>query len=266
VRHQLHTRKRSLWLLGLLLPGLITWSRCLAVGTAGNSTKMRLYVVRHGAVIPPGNRKGAIYGGADVELSEQGKEEAQAAADYLLEEAPKLDAVYSSNLSRAIYGAKKIAESRGIEVSKDSRFTEINRGLWVGLTKDEIEERYPQQVKQIGSLSNFEADPEFSDHGGESYRAVGRRVLAARDDLLAKHQGQTVCLVCHNWVTAALLGNALGLPAEEWHTLKIPTASVSLIEYSSKAEENVVFMGKSPEEFTNGRLKENLGSALSSKG
>mmetsp|Transcript_37482 Transcript_37482/g.67799 ORF Transcript_37482/g.67799 Transcript_37482/m.67799 type:complete len:264 (-) Transcript_37482:48-839(-) len=257
-------RKCVLWPLGLL--PLLTWSRCLAVGTAGDPKKTRLYIVRHGAVIPPGNRKGAIYGGADVELSEQGKEEAEAAADYLLEEAPDLDAVYSSNLSRAIYGAEKIAEGRNLKVVTDARFTEINRGVWVGLNKAEIEERYPEHVKQIGSLSNFEADTEFSQHGGESYRAVGRRVLAARDDLLAKHHGQTVCLVCHNWVTAALLGSALGLSTEEWYTLKIPTASVSLVEYSSKAAQNVVFMGKSPEEFTNGRLKENVGSALSSKG
>eukprot|EP00929_Paragymnodinium_shiwhaense_P000213 TRINITY_DN100462_c0_g1_i1.p1 TRINITY_DN100462_c0_g1~~TRINITY_DN100462_c0_g1_i1.p1 ORF type:complete len:326 (-),score=54.33 TRINITY_DN100462_c0_g1_i1:250-1155(-) len=241
---------------------------------AAFATTTRLYVVRHGAVIPPGNKEGAIYGGADVDLSERGKEEARAAAEYLLTEAPKLDAIYASNLSRAIYGAERIADGRGLTVKQDPRFTEINRGVWVGMTRDEIHEKFPEHIKQVGSLSNFEADTEFNAHEGESYRAVQRRVFEARKDLLQKHAGETVCLVCHNWVTSALVGDAMSMSVEEWYTLKIPTASVSLIEYGCSGEDTdlsdmtqkICFMGKSPEEFTNGRLKTNVGVALASKG
>jgi len=236
--------------------------------------KTYLYIVRHGAVIPPGSRAGAMYGGADVALSQKGRLEARAAAEFLRVEAPHLDAIYASNLSRAIFGAKLIAEGRDVEVLTDARFTEINRGVWVGLTRDEIAERFPDHLEQVGSLSSFANNPEFSGHCGEGYRAVGRRVLAARDDLLQRHTGQTLCLVCHNWVTAALVGSALGIEAEEWHTLKIPTASVSLVEYSfarkwtggTVLKQRVIFVGKSPPEYTDGRLDENGGAALPSKG
>ncbi|CAE8743640.1 unnamed protein product [Polarella glacialis] len=242
--------------------------------SAGMLATTKLYVVRHGAVIPPGGRTAAIYGGAEVELSETGKAEAQAAAEYLMSEVPLLDAVYSSGLKRAIYGAESICGGRGLQPIKDSRFNEINRGVWVGLTRDEIAERYPDHVRSIGSLSTFEGDPEFSGHGGESYRALGRRVLEGRDSLLLKHPGSTICVVCHNWVVAALVGDASGIPPEQWCTLKIPTASVSLLEIlHHKANEDdddsmvikdqkVVFAGKSPADYTGGRLAENVGSVF----
>lgn len=238
----------------------------------GRLATTKLYVVRHGAVIPPGGRKGAIYGGADVELSEKGREEARAAAEYLRNEVPHLDAVYSSNLSRAVYGAERICEGRGLKVKIDEQFTEINRGVWVGLTKDEITEQYRDQVQAIGSLSSFEGDPEFSGHGGESYRALNRRVLAARNKLLQANPDSKVAIVCHNWVVSALLGDALGIEPEHWHSLKIPTASISLLEimHSTNEEDDSlivkrqqrVFAGMSPAEYTNGRLAENVGSAL----
>lgn len=241
--------------------------------SVGRLATTKIYVVRHGSVIPPGGKKGAIYGGAEVELSEKGKEEAQAAAEYLLEEAPHFDAVYASGLSRAIYGAEKVCEGRdGLHVIQDLRFNEIGRGVWVGLTKEEIAERYPDHMEAIGSLSSFEKDPEFSGHGGESYRAVGRRVLAGRDSLLAKYPDSKICLVCHNWVAAAFVGDATGVPPEEWCTLKIPTASVSLVEIIHQTNEDddsiviksqkVLYAGKSPAEYTGGRLEENVGSAF----
>merc|ERR1712129_549003 len=126
--------------------------------------------------------------------------------------------------------------------------------------------------KAVGSLSSFEADPEFADHGGESYRAVSRRVLAAWQTLLQANPDAKVALVCHNWVVCALVGDAMGMQPEQWHTLKIPTASISLLQILHQTNEDndsiiikdqkVRFAGKSPAEYTNGRLEDNIGSAF----
>lgn len=244
-------------------------------GAGGAAATTRLYVVRHGAVIPPGGRKGAVYGGAEVELSEQGKLEARAAAEYLRGKAPYLDAVYSSRLTRAIYGAERICEGRGLNVMQDERFNEIDRGVWYGLTRDEIVEKFPDHVKAIGSVSGFEADPHFTGHGGENYRGVQRRVSAGRDAVLQANPGATVALVCHNWVVSAIIGDAMGVVPEQWHTLRIPTASISLLEITHQpqgdgsiiiTDQQVSFAGLSPAEYTNGRLKDNLDSAMTAAG
>jgi broad specificity phosphatase PhoE len=59
---------------------------------------VRVYLVRHGAVIPP--KPGCIYGAMDVELSELGKREAHAAAAFLKDDS--LDLVVHSPLKVAI--------------------------------------------------------------------------------------------------------------------------------------------------------------------
>ena len=60
----------------------------------------------------------------------------QAAADFLKNE--KIDLVFSSPLSRALYGAERIAENYGLTPIQDDRFREINRGRWLGLTKEQV--------------------------------------------------------------------------------------------------------------------------------
>ena len=70
----------------------------------------RLYLVRHGEVIPPGGVHGVHYGDMDVPLSDLGKMEAKAAAKFL--EGYDIKGVFSSPLSRAVYGAEQIRKGR----------------------------------------------------------------------------------------------------------------------------------------------------------
>ena len=190
---------------------------------------MRLFLVRHGAVIPPA--PGAFYGGTDVALSEVGKREARRAAE-LLEEEP-LQAIYSSPLSRARYGAERVADRRaGVGIRVVEGLREIDRGRWLGLTAAEVEERYP------GDLGHHAADPEkWREHGGESMGDLRDRVLRVRDALVAQHDGAAVAVVSHLFPTRAILADALGLDLPRWSELELPTGSVSLVEYAGTRAE-----------------------------
>ena len=114
---------------------------------------MRLFLIRHGAVIPPA--PGALYGGsADVPLSTAGEAEARAAAAALAD--VDIDHLVASPLARARYGAEQVAATRAsarppVELAEGLR--EIDRGRWVGLTPEVIEQRYP------GDLAGHAADP-----------------------------------------------------------------------------------------------------------
>ncbi len=162
---------------------------------------VRLFVIRHGD-IDSGRR---FYGHLDVPLSDRGRRQAEAAAAAL--EPVELHAVYSSDLSRALDGARLIAEPRGLTVQADPAFREMSLGVLEGHPRDEPHEHHPATTEKW--YSDMVA---FAFPGGEDFRAVRRRVDPALEALLASHAGQTVALVAHNSVTRIVIGRALDVP------------------------------------------------------
>lgn len=198
---------------------------------------MRLFLIRHGAVIPP--QPEAFYGDADVPLSRHGQEEARLAARFLA--AVPLAHIVASPLARARFGAEQIATGRGLPVEIMDDLREIKRGRWYGLTRAEVERQFP------GDLAAHETDYEtWQGHGGESRGAFRDRVLRALDRLLTAYPGQNIAVVSHNFTTRAILAAARGLSLAAWNELPIPTASVSLVDYAASAAPAVRFSGYKP--------------------
>lgn len=184
---------------------------------------MRLILIRHGAVTPP--RPQTYYGGTEVPLSEAGRAEAAAAAAAL--RGWHLDHIVSSPLSRARFGAERLAENRGLADAPelDECFREIHRGRWVGLTQEEIRARWP------GDLESHAQDPQdWRGHEGESLGDLRLRVLGGRERLAGRWPGRTVALVAHLYPIRALAAEASGQGLESWESLKIPTGSITLLE------------------------------------
>ena len=183
---------------------------------------MRLILVRHGAVEIP--RPKTFYGGSEVPLSELGQEEARRAAAAL--RPLQLDHVVSSPLSRARFGAERIAEGRGLEGAPElfEGLREIDRGRWLGLTAEEIGLRWP------GDLDAHAADLEtWRGHQGESLADLRERVASARDQIVRQWHGGTVALVAHLYPIRALVAEALHRPLQDWEALKAPTGSITVL-------------------------------------
>jgi len=81
---------------------------------------------------------------------------------------------------------------RRLELRKDARFKEINRGRWLGLTREDINRDFPDD------MAAFLRDPEWKGHGGESYSDLSARVLAGLDDAMAaaREQARPVARGC----------------------------------------------------------------------
>jgi len=201
---------------------LPAFARCVSAATGGAhctasekpwSTKVpddsiRVFLVRHGAVdlTTPGMTfpKNCFYGGHNVPLSAYGEAEARAAAVMLADE--KLDMVFASPLSRAAYGGERVAEKHGLKIVLDDRFKEVQRGRWLGKTREQINAEY------AGDLDNFAKDPEWNEHGGETYRGLSVRVLSGLDAmLLAAREAKAtkIALVSHMWVTKSIVSTPL---------------------------------------------------------
>ena len=119
----------------------------------------RLLLVRHGE--STWNAVSRWQGQADPPLSPFGERQAEDAGARLAEIAT-IAAVWASNLIRARRTGELIAKHLGIaQVREEPRLRERDVGAWSGLTRDEIEERWPGYLAARRSPPDFEGDDEL---------------------------------------------------------------------------------------------------------
>jgi broad specificity phosphatase PhoE len=183
---------------------------------------LRLLAIRHGAT--DWSRERRFTGSRDVALSAEGRRQCLALARTL---APlPIAALYASPLGRARESAAAIASARGIEVVVEPDFREMCFGDWEGLTRDEVEQRFPDDY------AAWRAAPEgLARPGGETLAAVAERVSRGLAELRARHHGETVVLVSHGMVTKLIVLDALGLGPERLWSVDASPAGISEIEY-----------------------------------
>jgi 2,3-bisphosphoglycerate-dependent phosphoglycerate mutase len=154
-----------------------------------------LLLARHGET--DWNRELRIQGSSDIELNELGRQQAQFLAQELTD--VELDAIYSSDLSRAQATAAAVAATHGLDVNLDSRLRERSFGSWEGLTREDIAEF-----------------PEGSRHDGESDEEVRERMLEAVQAIADTHPGEQVLVVSHGGALNTLWHHAVGERVERW--------------------------------------------------
>jgi probable phosphoglycerate mutase len=119
----------------------------------------RLLLVRHGE--STWNAQSRWQGQADPPLSPLGEQQAEEAAERLAEIA-SITAVWTSDLVRARRTAELIASRLGVDRVRDEpRLRERDVGSWSGLTRAEIEERWPGYLAARRSPADFEGDVEL---------------------------------------------------------------------------------------------------------
>jgi len=148
-----------------------------------------LLLVRHGET--DWNRELRFQGQADPPLNDAGRAQARELARTLAE--VEIDAVYTSDLRRAVETAEIVAAGRGIPILAEPGLREVDVGSWSGLTREQIEERFPGA----------------RDHDGETREAHLARVVATVERIAAENDGKRVLIVSHGGSLRALHGHAL---------------------------------------------------------
>ena len=121
--------------------------------------------------------------------------------------------------------ADAVAAALGVTVREVDGFRECAFGEWEGLTFDEVRERWPAE------LGRWLGDPTVEPPGGESFVEVRRRVLRARDQVLARHPRQTVLVVTHVTPIKVLVTDALGAPVEAVHRMELTPATLTELQW-----------------------------------
>jgi len=161
----------------------------------------KLFLIRHGQ--SAGNAEGRFGGHSATPLSDLGCEQARLAAVALAKE--NINAIYSSDLLRAVQTAEPLARMLGIEIVTSTALRERNVGVLEGLTFDESKAAHPDDYY---ALVNRNIHHVITD--GESYRHLLNRITAELRDILRQHRGERIAIFTHTgalcFMTLHLLG------------------------------------------------------------
>jgi broad specificity phosphatase PhoE/ribonuclease HI len=179
-------------------------------------------LLRHGQTPLSAERRFA--GRADIPLTEAGERQAAAAAGRLAARGG-IDVIVTSPLQRALRTAEEVARATGVPLEVEEDLVETDFGQWEGLTFAEASARWPDELKA------WLASADVAPPDGESFAAVGRRVLAALDRLLAAHEGRTLLLVSHVTPIKTLACRALLAPPAGLFRIHLDVASLCEINW-----------------------------------
>jgi broad specificity phosphatase PhoE len=180
-----------------------------------------ILLARHGET--DWNREGRFQGHADPPLNDTGRAQAARLAVELAD--VELAAVYSSPLRRALETAEVVAAAHDLTPIPLDALREVDVGSWQGLTRPEIETRFPDQFARWLDYEQGWAD-------GETYEDMSQRVVAALLELAVEHGGKQILAVTHGGPIRAAFAFANGTSNAEARRVGPRIANVFLARFA----------------------------------
>jgi 2,3-bisphosphoglycerate-dependent phosphoglycerate mutase len=149
-----------------------------------------IVLVRHGET--DWNLERRYQGHLDPPLNAAGRAQSEQLARELAGEA--FDAIYSSDLSRALETAEIVGARLGLPVATDPGLREVDLGSWAGLTRAQVLERFG----------------ESPTHDGETRREHTGRVVEAVRRIAARHPTGSILVITHGGSIRAIEAAATG--------------------------------------------------------
>lgn len=166
---------------------------------------LELIIVRHGQ--SEGNRDRMFTGHGPSPLTERGRAEARATAKCIATK--PIDALYSSDLPRALQTAEPIAELTGQTIIQDVTLREKNFGDLTGMSFAELEAKHPDVWSGL-----MARNPSFRPPGGESHVQCRERVGGFLKRLYETHSTGRIVLVTHGVAINHLLYTLMRAPID----------------------------------------------------
>lgn len=189
-----------------------------------------IWLLRHGAL---GERPGRPFTGQqDLPLSGEGRRQYERLAAHLArllaDDRPR--AVLCSDLSRSLECGEMVRRAfrpggGEMPLIADRGLREISLGAWEGLTRDDVEKRYP------GALAERGADfAGYAPAGGESFSMLQRRALLSLARARMQYPDGLLVIVGHAGLNRTILADYMALPLSAVLDIPQPYACCSFLE------------------------------------
>ena len=185
----------------------------------------RIIAIRHGQTA--WNAETRMQGQLDTALDAHGRWQAQQLAHALSHET--IDAIVSSDLSRAQDTAAPLAQSRSLRVQSERGLRERSFGLFQGFTYADIARHWPEDAARWRAR-----DAEFAPPRGESLREFYERCVGVAQSLAVQHAGRSVVWVTHGGVLDCFYRAATRVALDAPRTWTLDNASVNRLLYGDQ--------------------------------
>lgn len=135
---------------------------------------------------------------------------------------PAPSSILTSPQERALQSARILAERFGLPIEIAPAFAELEYGDWTGRSFEELEDdaRWSSWNRARAS----QCPP-----GGESMRALQRRVVEHLEQLRSNGAGDTIAIVSHAEPIRAALLHYSGIDLDQFLSIEVDPASVSTL-------------------------------------
>jgi broad specificity phosphatase PhoE len=194
----------------------------------------RVIIVRHGQ--SSYNTERRIQGRCDESvITEKGQADARQVGAAL--SSLTFDAFYSSPLQRALQTAEIIlsclASPPKLQVA--DQLMEVDLPLWEKLQKQEVQQKFaddyrcwkerPDEFRMVIPS----ADGSSKDHF--PVLALYEQAKQFWQDILSRHQGQTILIVAHNGINRAIISTALGISPARYHSIQQSNCGINVLNF-----------------------------------
>lgn len=168
---------------------------------------MQLYLIRHGQSYV--NLQDWTEGNQDTGLTDLGRRQAAALATWIVAAVPHIDVLYASTMSRARETAEAVAQAYDKNIYFDDRLREIgnNRRDHTAWPNDDLPRQYANYWSSEQPFSSVTPYVEL----GETWMHFRTRVGLLVEELVTKHQNETVMVVCHGGVVEAVFDHIFNI-------------------------------------------------------
>ena len=183
-------------------------------------------ILRHG--FSTSNEDGTLTGQIDAPLTPLGVLQGEAACRYIAENY-RVDAIYASDLARAVDTVRPLSRAAGLPITVDADLREMGCGEWSGESVALLAEKYGAFYAAWSNVSDA-----HTPKGGEAWSAVGWRMYDALSRIARENDGRTVVVASHGGAIMALRGTYFGLPLSDWKEKLpfAPNAAMIVSEYA----------------------------------
>ncbi|WP_189542084.1 histidine phosphatase family protein [Streptomyces gelaticus] len=162
-----------------------------------------LLLARHGQTVWHAENRYA--GVSDIALTDEGRRQARQLGEWAA--LNRVDAVWTSTVSRAIETARPACEALGLTPRREHELRECDFGEVEGRTLAEFAAEQPEWARE------YRADPVAHPFpGAEDPRVAAARGTAALRRIAGGHPGQRVLVVAHNTLLRLVLCELLSIP------------------------------------------------------